>query len=86
MVRYCIYTENKNRELIEKILDEYLDEYSIQDQIGCWKGQKEQSLKIEVLGTYQDDNIKSIALHIKIVNCQQAVLITCDRLENNWLI
>lgn len=86
MVRYCIYTENKNRELIEKILDEYLDEYSIQDQIGVWKGTKEKSLKIEILGIYQDDHIKYVAGLIKVLNNQQAVLVTCERLENNWLI
>jgi hypothetical protein len=86
MIRYCIYTENKNREFIESILIENLESFSIQDQIGVWKGTKEKSLKIEALGTYQDEHIKYIAGLIKVLNGQQAVLVTCERLENNWLI
>ena len=86
MVKYCIYTENVNRDLIESILNENLESFSIQDQIGVWKGTKEKSLKIEVLGTYQDDHIKYVAGLIKVLNNQQAVLVTCERLENNWLI
>ena len=86
MVRYCIYTENVNRDLIDKILIENLESFSIQDQIGVWKGTKEKSLRIEILGSYQDDNIFYIARLIKALNSQENVLVTCDRLENNWLI
>ena len=86
MVKYCLYTENINRDLIESILIKNLESFSIQDQIGVWKGTKKKSLKIEVLGSYQDDNIKYVAGIIKALNNQQAVLVTCERLENNWLI
>jgi hypothetical protein len=81
MIRYYIYTENKNLELIKSVLNANLDSYSIQEQIGVWKGKEKKSLKIEILGRYQDDNIRYIACTIKTLNSQESVPVTCERIE-----
>jgi len=84
MIRYNIYTENKHLDLIKAVLNQNLESYSIQEHIGVNKGREEKGLKIEILGRYQDEHILYIAGAIKILNQQESVLITCERLENNW--
>jgi hypothetical protein len=86
MVRYTIYTENKNNEGIRYILDSHLSCYSIQTQLGVWNKQDEPSLRIEIIGAYQDEVIQRICGEIKILNKQESILLTCERLENSWLI
>jgi len=86
MIRYIVYTENKNIELVKTILNQNLESYSIQEQTWVWKGKEEKSLRIEIIGRYQDENIQYIAGLIKTLNSQENVLVTCERLENSWLI
>ena len=84
MIRYSLYTENKHLDLVKAVLNQNLESYSIQEHIGVNKGKEEKGLKIEILGRYQDDLIFYIAHTIKVLNQQESVLITCERLENNW--
>lgn len=72
---FRIYTEDKNRPMVEKILSERLPSFTIIPAIGFWQGAKESSLCIEVLESDRE-TIASIASVIKAVNKQDAVLIT----------
>jgi len=71
---YRIYTEDKNRESIFRILDAEVDGYTVTPSIGCWKGQREASLAIDLLGIPKSV-AESIAKQIKAANQQESVLL-----------
>lgn len=71
---YRICTEDKNREQVHAILDSFVDGYAVFPGIGSWKGQREQSLTIDLVGASRD-TAHSIALRIKDLNEQEAVLL-----------
>lgn len=84
MIKYSIYTENKNLDKIESILNDnnIIKGYTIIKTIGYWQGLKERALKIEVLlPKYYDYLIKTICKKIKIINRQQAVLYTVEKIK-----
>jgi len=84
MFRIC--TENVNQDEIAKIVGKKFDAFNLVTGVGFWKGQKENSLTIEIVGDdIKIDDINSIATEIKNVNNQDAVLV--QKIENkNWLI
>lgn len=86
MVRYIIYTENKNLAGIKDILNSLFAGYSIQEQIGVWNKIEEKSLRIELLGSYRDEDAKQACWAIKQLNNQETVALTVERLENCWFI
>ena len=71
---YRILTEDKNRESIFRILDAEVDGYTVTPSIGCWKGQREASLAIDLIDVPRL-TVESIAAEIKAVNAQESVLI-----------
>lgn len=80
---FRIYTEDFNREDIERIILNRVDSYTIIPAIGYWQDTKEESLIIEII----DSNecclpiVKAIARDIKTSNKQQSVLITISDIE-----
>ena len=82
---YRIYTENKNKNNIEKIVNKYYEGFTLVKSEGYWRLQKENSLIIEIVTTDSDKLINNLAKEIKAVNKQKAVLV--QKIENNqWLI
>jgi hypothetical protein len=71
---YRIYTEDKNRESIFRILDAEVDGYTVTPSIGCWKGQREASLAIDLVDT-SVKTVRRIAALILEANHQESVLV-----------
>ena len=71
---YRILTEDKNRESIFRILDSHVDGYTVTPVMGSWRGQREASLAIDLVGTSRL-TVESIAAEIKARNEQESVLI-----------
>lgn len=81
---YRIATENVNKPWIENLISKHFDGFSMIDQIGYWKGIKENSLVIEIQGndsvsdTGSSDEarkIEEICFGIKEMNHQESVLL-----------
>ena len=72
---YRIFTENKNQEGIEEIVNKYYPGYTIIKSEGYSRLQKENSLIIEIVT--EDDNAKidKIAKDLKEANKQESVLV-----------
>ena len=71
---YRICTEDVNREAIQRILDAHVDGYGLFAGIGCWKGQHEDSLSIDLIGATRE-TVLAIAEAIKATNKQESVLV-----------
>ena len=71
---YRILTEDKNREAILSILDAHVSGYTVTPVMGAWKGQREASLAIDLLGI-QQFQVEFLAKEIKRRNAQESVLI-----------
>jgi len=73
---YRIFTEGINYNETRKILDSYLDGYTLIKGQGFWKGFQEDTLIIEVIASEDDRKlIRKIGLEIKTVNGQESVLL-----------
>jgi hypothetical protein len=71
---YRILTEDKNREAILSILDAHVEGYTVTPSIGSWRGVREASLAIDLLGVPKV-TVESIAAEIKARNEQESVLV-----------
>ena len=71
---FRILTEDINRETVYSILDSHVDGYTVTPAIGSWKGQRENSLAIDLVG-YTAKTTHVIAEEIKTANRQESVLI-----------
>lgn len=69
-----IYTEDMNRELIEVILDEKFEGYTIIEQTGVWKKAKEKSLQIQIVDADQKD-LEYVIKSINILNLQDCCML-----------
>ena len=79
VVIYRIYTEEKHdvRLELEKLISEYFDGFSINSGVGFWKGRRELSTIIELIGDYPDKSkVLKLAAEIKILGNQESVLVT----------
>jgi len=92
MVKYTIYTEDKNLAKIEVILNDsiIIQGYTIINTQGYWQGLKEKALKIEILLEQSHlldytTILKTICKKIKIVNKQEAVLLTIEKIEATFI-
>jgi hypothetical protein len=84
MATYRIYTEDKNREEVEKIVSSSFDGFTIYETTGYYKNVKEKSIVIEVIdrSLVADSRVKNIAARIKTLNSQEVVLVTiCETHE-----
>jgi hypothetical protein len=71
---YRILTEDVNRDGIFAILDRYVDGYTVTPSIGAWKGQRENSLAIDLVDVPLQ-TVENIARVIRWENRQESVLI-----------
>jgi hypothetical protein len=71
---YRIYTEDKNREVIERLTSARFEGFTILSSVGHWQGTKENSLVIEIL-TDRRGLVYDLATEIKQANKQDAVLV-----------
>ena len=71
---FRICTEDKNREAIARILDSHVDGYALFYGTGCWKGQHEDSVSIDIIGA-ERATVYAIADEIRIANEQESVLV-----------
>ena len=92
MIKYTLYTENKNIKSIKGILNLFYQGYTIINTQGYWRGKKENSLKIEVITekTKKDLIYNKIALNciiktIKKINNQQSILLTIENIKADFL-
>ena len=82
---YRIFTEDKNKKAIEKIINKYYEGYTLYKAEGFWRLQKENSLIIEIITEDPAAKVNKIAKEIKAKNKQQAVLV--QKIKNQqWLI
>jgi uncharacterized membrane-anchored protein YitT (DUF2179 family) len=83
-MKYSIYTENKNKELIEQVISEYFDGFTIIESVGYWKGTKESGLIIEIICS---DNmaVYRLAEDIKTLNKQESVLVTWTNVDSQFI-
>jgi uncharacterized membrane-anchored protein YitT (DUF2179 family) len=69
-----IHTEDMNREIIELILDERFEGYTILEQTGTWKGKKEKSLQIQIVDA-DPDKVVTVVNCINTLNLQECCLV-----------
>lgn len=82
---YRILTERKNQQGIESLASKYFDGFTVYPAIGFWQGRKEGSIILEVETNLGNQPINQLALDIKALNQQQAILV--QRIANSsWLI
>jgi hypothetical protein len=81
---YRIYTEDLNREQIEKIVGSSFKSFTMLPAVGYWHGSKENSLVIEV-DTDDKLSVVAAASQIKEHNHQEAVLVT-EVAENRMFV
>ena len=83
---FRIYTEDTNKDKIERILSNHFDGFTIYKAEGFWRLQKEKTLIIEILGESEIvTKINSVAREIKSANNQESVLVQKIK-NNNWLV
>jgi hypothetical protein len=71
---YRIYTQEKNREKILKLLSKTFESFTVQPILGYYKGKEEKSIVLEVVGA-RALQIQQLADTIRKMNGQQSVLI-----------
>lgn len=85
---YRIYTESNlefDKTAISFVSD-YFEGFTVIHAKGYWQGQAEDSLIIEIVATPQDRiRIVQIAQNIKSANGQQAVMLTIQPIEVEFL-
>ncbi len=80
---YRIYTENVNRQDVEKIVDVAFTGSTTFVACGRWQGKAENSLVVEIIGTEADERmVVATANAIKHANSQQAVLVVTLDVES----
>jgi hypothetical protein len=76
-VKYEIFTENLNLNMVVKIVSSHFQGYSIVKQLGYWEGQQEQSLNIVIFGNSSDlCAIEDVIDRIKTLNKQHCILLS----------
>ncbi|GEM_PF-4413070 len=92
MIKYTLYTENKNIESIKGFINLYYKGYTIINACGYWQGIKEKSLKIEILTEkskrqliYNKIAVNAIIESIKKINNQSSVLLTTESIKADFL-
>jgi hypothetical protein len=81
---YRIYTQDKNRRMVRAILKKVFPAYSMQRGEGCWEGQSERTLIIDLVGDRIESKVKNVAMQIKRENHQEAVLV--ERIANKSIL
>lgn len=68
-----IYTEKKNTQAIVKLLSNHFESFTIHPTLGYYRGGKEESIAIEIVGA-RSSQIRELAEQIRKMNGQKSVL------------
>ena len=68
-----LYTEQKNKRGITKLLSEQFENFTLQPVTGYYKGNSEKSIVVEIVGAKQA-SIRTVAERIKKLNGQKSIL------------
>ncbi len=71
---FRIYTEEKNKRDILRLVEKAFDNFTLQPTLGYYKGEPEKSIVIEIVGA-REPAVKEMALKIRKMNGQKSVLI-----------
>ena len=75
---YYIGANNATKELetdkIEDIVGQYFDGFTAFEVIGYWKGQKERTLKVEIITEESDAKLAKIGKELREALAQESVL------------
>jgi hypothetical protein len=71
---YRIYTEEKNKKTIVRVVAEKFESFTLQPTLGYYRGRSEKSIVVEIVGAKAPE-IKRLADRIRKINGQQSVLI-----------
>jgi hypothetical protein len=87
MKLYRIYTEKKSLDKIRNLLNVCFECYTIIEGQGTWKSKGEKSVIIELLlnGDVNEKRVYAVADSIKVLNKQEAVLITAQEIETRLI-
>ena len=86
MIRYHLYTENKNIQFIFSLVRQGFKGFTVFDATGDWQGKAESSLCIEIIGeTWEQATVECIARRIKAENKQEAVLLTFETVQSELI-
>lgn len=78
--RYRIYTEDINREFVCRLADEcFPGGCTITHGTGLWRGTRENSLIVEIIGDDLWEAVQRFADIVRIHNSQQVVLATVEQ-------
>jgi hypothetical protein len=75
MKLYRIITENKNRDWLELHISKSFDGFSIIEQTGYWKNERESSLCIEIVTNFDVCVLQRLCQEICRYNEQEAILL-----------
>jgi hypothetical protein len=89
---YRIYTEMVPayyQMVIETVTREFSG-FTVFTGQGMWQGEREKSMVIEIVVTHtaksvQDDIVNTLARHIKVINKQNSVMVTCQAVEATFV-
>lgn len=86
MIRYRLYTEDKDRESIISLAKQVSDGFTVLDAKGFWQGIAEGSLVLEFLGTKKlYRKVRALATAIKLQNRQDAVMLTAESIHGGLI-
>lgn len=87
MIKYSIYTENKNIKKIKKLLNNQpiIKGYTIINTLGNWQGIQEKSIIIIIMLPEKNPLIKHLCNKIKYLNNQESVLLTEEKIKGNLI-
>lgn len=71
---YRIYTEEKNKKAIVRLVAEHFESFTLQPTLGYYRRKPEKSIVIEIVGA-NADQIRRLAERIRKMNGQKSVLI-----------
>lgn len=76
-----LYTEQKNKRFITRLLSEHFESFTLQPVTGYHKGNSEKSIVVEIVGA-SPSAIRKVAERIKKMNGQQSILTITFRAQS----
>jgi hypothetical protein len=68
-----LYTEQKNKRVITRLLSEHFESFTLQPATGYYKGNSEKTIVVEIVGGRRSA-IRHVAERIKKMNGQKSIL------------
>ena len=73
-VIHRIYTEDKRRATIVRVISKQFDDFTLQPTTGYYRGKPEKSIVLEFVGA-KESQVKWLAARIREINRQASVLV-----------